>query len=237
MISPCHRPLVGALLACIAASATAGRPLATDDAATADAERCQVEAWLARGQDDRTYVLAGACGVAQGIEVGVEATRTSPRQGAAVDAGLALKWAPAAATFDTALGELRLGAKAAPVATRPSSGDWDLSGFGVLALASLALGPAAAVHLNLGPQRDLEAHRTFTRLNAAVTWVPVDAALLFGEVQAADSRALGGPVVRTAGARWWLAKDTFGVDLTASRTAGSNDTQWSIGFGWYGFGL
>ena len=53
------------LLSCAAAAPVlAGRPLATDDAVTADAKTCQIETWHERAGPDRAWVLAPACGVA-----------------------------------------------------------------------------------------------------------------------------------------------------------------------------
>jgi hypothetical protein len=71
-------------------------------------------------------------------------------------------------------------------------------------------------------------------VNLAAAWTPASAALVFAEVQASDRRALSGPTVRTVGGRWWLVDGEIGLDLTASREAGSDRTRWSIGFGWYG---
>ena len=65
-----------AVLLCAAPLAMAGRPLSSDDASTADAGTCQVEAWSARDTRDtndtrsasaRSVVLAPACGLAAGL--------------------------------------------------------------------------------------------------------------------------------------------------------------------------
>jgi hypothetical protein len=234
MSSRCNHLLAGALLASLAAPALAGRPLATDDAATADVGRCQLESWSAKREDDRNFVLSGACGAAAGLEIGLEAARARPRNDTELEAGVALKWAPAAATFGTPLGELRLGAKAALGSLHPRSADWELASVGALGLASLATSSTTALHLNLGALHDRDSGRTGALLNVAATWSPASAALLFAEVQATDRRSVGPATVRTAGARWWIVPDTFGLDLTVSRAAGSDTTQWSLGFGWYG---
>ena len=52
--------------------AWAGRPLSTDDAATAGAATCQAESWFQRAEGARDVVLAPACGLGDAVEVGLE---------------------------------------------------------------------------------------------------------------------------------------------------------------------
>ena len=61
---------------------------------------------------------------------------------------------------------------------------------------------------------------------------------LFAEVQANSKRTVFGGTLATAGARWWLNKDTLGLDLTAGRESGVHGaTVWTLGLCWYGIGL
>lgn len=221
-----------------ASSAWAGRPLATDDAATADARSCQLESWLERAGADRALVLAPACGLVAGVELGAEFVRPRLRDEVRAEGGLALKWVPAAASLQTPAGAVDLGLKLATSHRRPVDGGWRRDGHAALALASLAPADGWTLHTNLGVQHDRDSGRNATLLNLALDWTPRDAALLFAEVQANDRRPLLGGAVRSAGARWWLLGDRFGIDLTASREAGaSGPTRWSLGFGWYGLGV
>ena len=63
--------------------AHAGRPLAVEDAGVNPVGQCQVESWLERGLasgSETHLVLAPACGVFDGVELGLEggwAQRTS----------------------------------------------------------------------------------------------------------------------------------------------------------------
>ena len=59
-------------------AANAGRPLASDDAGTADAGTCQVEVWAERSDRDRATVIAPACGIAKGVELGSDYTLPCP---------------------------------------------------------------------------------------------------------------------------------------------------------------
>lgn len=234
-VDGCAR-LAGVLLTGAVVTAHAARPLATDDAGVAASGSCQIEAWVEQAPGERAEVLAGACGVAEGLELGVEATRTRPRGDKVADATIGLKWAPEALVFDTGLGRLRLGAKAGLATTQPVAGGWKLSGAAAAALASLEWNSELGMHFNVGPQHDRESGRVSTLLHMAATWTPCQSALLFAELALNDHRASDGGAIRTAGARWWLVHEKLGIDLSASRTVGSAATVWSLGFGWYGLG-
>lgn len=224
------------LLSSGCAVALAGRPLATDDAAVAETGSCQVEAWLERGGDERAYVLAPACGIAERWELGGNVTRIRTDGDGETALGLAAKWLPLADPLDTPIGALSLGVKLAVGADRSRGAGWRVESIGALALASIEVRPTIQVHLNLGPVRERATSTTHTMFNAAMVWSPTEKALLFAEVQATDT-ASSGRTVRTAGGRWWLLPDRLGLDVTASRQSGSrNGTLWTLGFGWYGLG-
>lgn len=221
----------------LAGQASAGRPLATDDAATADSGRCQLESWFARAGADRALVLAPACGIASGMELGVDYTVRRPRHPTHSSGGLAVKWVPEAWRSQTRLGTVDLGLKLGSGYERPAGAGWHSSQSLALALVSWTPNADWAVHANLGPVRQRGGGANATLLNVAVSWAPSERVLIFGESQANDRRASFGGTVNTAGARWWVMKDKFGLDLTAGREAGAGTpTAWTLGFGWYGLG-
>lgn len=229
---------------CVAASllpaltAHAGRPLASDDAGTADAGTCQVEAWAEKAGADRASVLAPACGVLPGLELGADYTQPRPRDPVRAEAGLALKLAPESWKLGSGDGAVRLGLKAGAAWIKPSDAGWQGSGSSLLGLATLPLGESFELHLNLGLGRD-KASRTRAGLaNVAVVWTPTEPLLLFAEVQANSKRDVFGATVASVGARWWLVPDKLGLDLSASREATSGATTlWTLGLGWYGIGF
>lgn len=223
----------------LAGQALAGRPLSTDDPNTADTGTCQVELWTerSRGRADGSTVLAPACGLAPGLELGVEHRWARPGQDLRASAGLGLKWGPDFAQRKTALGPLALGLKLALGYDRPAAAGWRHNGLGLLALAVLQPTEQLQLLANLGPVRDAASGSATTQMNLALAWTPLPAALLFAETQANDRPASAGATVNTLGGRWWLLPEHLGLDLSASRAAGSGlGTRWSLGLGWYGIG-
>lgn len=67
----------------------AGRPLASDDAGTADAGTSQIESRLERAGSARAWDLAPACGIAKGMEIGADYTLPHPRDALRATGGLA----------------------------------------------------------------------------------------------------------------------------------------------------
>ena len=228
----------GLILVAMLSNAQAGRPLASDDASTADAGTCQVEAWTERAGSDRAHVLSTACGVAPGVEIGADFTWAGKGQSPTSQAGLALKWAPESGAFKTAAGDVRLGLKLSGAWQRPPGRAWQSAQPQLLGLLSLQATPTLALHANLGATRDGASSAQATLLNLALAWTPSEPLLLFAETQANDRRALLGGTVSSVGARWWLLRERLGLDLTASREAGAGGpTRWTLGLGWYGLGL
>jgi hypothetical protein len=220
----------------LAVPAHAGRPLATDDAATAGASTCQLEGWFQRNSAQREWVLAPACGIGESFELGLEGVRPSPRDGVHFGGAVALKWVPGA-KFATPLGALVLGAKAGASHAKPPGGQWRHTGADVAALASLAPSDRWSLHANAGTRRERDAGVNASVLNVAAAYESADSWLAFVEALANDRRPLLGNVVRGAGVRWWVTKDRLGFDVTASRQAGgTGGTLWTVGFGWYGIG-
>jgi hypothetical protein len=232
------RSLLLVLLSTFPLWATAGRPLATDDAGTAPAGSCQAEAWGEKAGSDRAWVLAPACGIAAGVEAGAEYRRPRPRGTVRGQGGLALKWVPADWTLETGAGELNLGLKASAGWAQLAGGHWQRSGASLLGLVSWSPGPAWTVHANLGAARDTASASSAALLNLALVWTPVERLLLVVETQRNDRRDVFGGAVNSVAARWWLLKDALGLDLSASRESRSGGpTQWTLGLGWYGIGL
>jgi hypothetical protein len=235
MINTPRLALLAAALAALTATAWAGRPLATDDAGTAEVGTCQVEGWIERAGSEGAWVVAPACGVAKGLELGADHTRPRHRDELRGSAGLALKWVPEAWRADSPAGEIGFGLKLAQSFDRPAGAGWRGSETGALALATLQPGGDWTVHANLGAARERSSGSTAALLNLAVVWTPHEQALLFAETQANNRRPVFGGTLNTVGGRWWLAKDRVGLDLTASREAGiGGATLWTVGLGWYG---
>lgn len=231
----------GAGLFLAAGSAHAGRPLSTDDAATADAGTCQLEAWQDRQPGVRALTLAPACGVAAGLEVDLQATAFRPSEPVRGERGIALKWVPAAARLDTPAGELALGLKLSADQQRAAGTGWRGDGRSALALFSLQASPAVAWHLNLGLAESRQAQRRAGLLNLALAWTPHESVLLFGEVLTNSRREVFGGTEGALGARWWVVPERLGLDFTAARQAGAGAgggaaTRWGVGLGWYGIG-
>ncbi len=221
------------LLTC-AIGAQAGRPLSSDDAGTADPGSCSLESWGEKAGSERALVLAPACGVAEGWEIGFDYTHPHPRDELRGEAGLAVKWVPKSWAVLTPAGQINFGLKVGVGYEHPADSGWRRNGQGLLGLATLVVNEGFAVHANLGPQQDRASAQTATALNLAMVWVPHPAGLLFAEVQTNDRRSLMGNTMRTVGGLWWLTPDKLGISLTASQQAGNSQTLWTLGFGWYG---
>ena len=212
--------------------AQAGRPLATDDAATNVGGVCQIESWVDRSDPGHATVFAPACGLTDTVELGLEFVRGSPRSAVAQERAVALKWADP----DVKLGDWRFGAKLGFSQSRePGGAGWQSASRPLLlGLASLPISDSLALHLNLGHERRGVDRQSATVYGAALAWTPIAQALLFAEWNGDDRSA----PLRTAGARWWLVAGTLGLDLTSSRQAATRDSAVvGVGLGRYGIGL
>ena len=220
--------------------AWAGRPLGTDDAGTADAGTCQIEGWQQRSRSDRALVVAPACGVAPGLEVGIDDTR---RTGDAVHgAGLALKWLPQGAAGPTwadttAFGDVSAGLKLSLAYRRQPGESWRHRDSNLLLLVSTKFNDTLTLHTNLGAIRNQAEKINAGLFNIALVATPNERVLLFAESQTNSRQATFGPTVNTIGGRWWVIKQRFGLDATASRAIGQPGATYTLGFGWYGLTL
>ena len=223
-------------LCAVSPLAMAGRPLSTDDAATADAGTCQVETWHERTGSERALVVAPACGLMPGLELGLDSTWPTPRDVVRQEAGVAVKLVPPSWKLDTAAGELNFGLKLAGGWLKPAAAKWQGSEVSVLGLASLKASEQVSVHANVGAARDRASSEKATLLNLAVAWAPRESFLVFAEAQGNSKKDVFGGTVTTAGARWWLVHEKLGLDLTASRESGGGSKRYTVGLGWYGIG-
>lgn len=219
-------------------AAHAGRPLLTDDAGVADRGTCQVESWLERQGPARSWVVAPACGVAAGLELGADYTVPRPRDAVSAEAGLALKWVPEGWKLDSPVGEINAGLKLSGAWQQPTGAGWQAAGSSLMGLMTWKAGESITVHTNIGLARDRSSGQRAALFNAAVVWTPLERLLLVAETQGNSKREVFGGTVYGLGARWWLVKDTLGLDLTTSRESVSGaKAVWTLGLGWYGIGL
>ncbi|HKX94540.1 MAG TPA: hypothetical protein VJM48_07545 [Methylibium sp.] len=215
------------LLAGIATGADAGRPLATDDAATVGEGQCQLEAWIESPRRGHGLVAAPACGLTASAELGVELARSRVAGQTAESATLAAKWVAGELGWT----DWALGAKVYAGRSRERPGPWQADERGALLLASRSLAPQWAVHANLGIAHRPGAGRSDALAKLATVWQPAPAFLAFAEIEAQQRAA----TTQSAGLRWWLVPERLGMDFTASRDVGVPDSRRvTVGFGWYG---
>lgn len=232
--SPCWLGRASVLMAVgglFASASEAGRPLSTDDAATAGASTCQVESWFQRAEGAREVVLAPACGVGESVEVGLEWRSLGGDAGSGRMLSIGVKWVDPAWQW----GPARFGIKAYGGRDRAQGEGWHTANRGLVGLLSLELSAQWQLHLNFGEEyvhvpRQHQAHG-----HAALTWVPSEDWMLFGEALA--TRGQGG-ALQSLGLRRWILADRLGLDLTRGRVAGQSGSGfWTAGVGWYGIGL
>jgi len=226
-------------LALSASAAHAGRPLATDDAGTAEAGSCQVELWQDRTSQARDTVLAPACGLPGGLEIGAEHVWPRPAADLRGAGALSLKWAPPQARRETAAGELAFGLKLALDVERPADAGLRHAGSSVLALATLRPGKDLALHLNLGlatARGSGPAAGSGWVARAALAWTPSEPWLVFAEALGNGRPAAFGSTVLATGVRRWIVPERLGLDLTLARERGGPRVL-GAGLGWYGIGL
>lgn len=223
--------LAGASLGLLTSAlpAQAGRPLAVEDAGVNEVAQCQLESWFSRTSGASTsLVLAPACGILPGLEIGLEAD--IPRQTSTTDAGrgLALKWVPSWAQH----GDWAFGAKLSVGRDMPAgSGQWEAAPTSLLVIGTYTINEQLTAHINLG--RDHEHHPKNQRATAgvALAWTPHERWLVFAELTGAEQQSAN----RGAGARYWLIPEVLGLDATISKANAVKDsTNWTLGLGWYG---
>ena len=222
-------PLLGLLAVQVVHAA---RPMATDDTATTAAGECQIEAWGERVDNERSQVLAPACGLTDTLELDAGLSRIQGG-GATINAMvLGLKWVPTGAAWDTALGTVRLGLLGGVLWTRATGDRWKTDSAALIGLSGLEFSADWNLYANFVTTRDLDTGKHVNGLRAALAWQPDDRVLLFVEgLRSSDSSN-----VRNAGFRLWAIPEVLGLDVVTTRSAGGGLTI-SVGFGWYGIRL
>lgn len=212
--------------------AHAGRPMATDDTQTLARGDCQIEAWGEHADAERSQVLAPACGLTDTLEFDTAASRIVGSSAKATALAAGLKWVPAEAVWETALGTIGLGVEAGVFWARDAASGWRADSMALVALGSLAMGSQWNLYANLIATRRQSDGKWGSGLRTALAWQPDERGLLFVEGLAATDSTR----VRNAGFRWWVVPQVLGFDLVATRSTASG-LSLSLGFGWYGIRL
>jgi hypothetical protein len=206
--------------------------MATDDTYTADRGECQIEVWGEHADAERSQVLAPACGITDTLEFDAGASRNvgSGTQVNGLVAGL--KWVPADAFFETALGTVGLGVESGVFWARDPALGWRADNLAVVLLGSLAMGPAWNLYANVLTIRSLSDGKHVNGVRMALAWQPHERWLAFAEGLAATDSSN----VRNVGMRWWAVPGVLGLDIVTTRSAASG-LSLSFGLGWYGIRL
>lgn len=225
--------LMSAALLTLSLPALAGRPLGTDDAGTVGNQQCQLEAWRETAKETHGWTISPACGLGE-FELGLEASATRLPEAQTEQAqSLALKWGPQALQF----GPLSFGAKLWTGRSKTSpAGEEEWQGYrpvenGALLLGSWEIGEGLNLHANLGSARDRVDKKNARLANLALTWDAHERVMLFAELQ--NQQRAG--TTQATGLRIWAIPEKLGIDFTAARVAGVQDSRsFTLGFGWYG---
>ena len=137
--------------------------MATDDTATAAAGECQIEAWGERIDDERSQVLAPACGLTDTLDLDTAVSRIQGGGASLNGLVLELKWVPANAAWETDLGTVRLGLEGGVFWTRATGQRWKADAASLIALSSLEVAPTWNLYANLAITRDLATGRREVR--------------------------------------------------------------------------
>ncbi|HYN61875.1 MAG TPA: hypothetical protein VET87_20415 [Rubrivivax sp.] len=206
--------------------------MATDDTATSAAGECQIEAWGERIDDERSQILAPACGLTDTLELDTAVLRVQSGSASVSGLGLGLKWVPTHAAWETALGTVRLGLQGGVFWARASGERWKADSAALVGLSGLEFAPAWNLYANFATARNLDTGKHVNGLRLALAWQPDERVLLFVEgLRANDSSNL-----RNAGFRLWAIPDVLGLDAVTTRSA-TGGLTFSVGLGWYGIRL
>ncbi len=212
----------------MASTSFAGRPLSVEDAGVNPLGQCQLESWVDQTSQELGLVLAPACGVVEGLELGIEFD--IPRHKSKRDAGraVALKWAP----VDFAGPNWSFGAKLAISQVKlAGESSWRSGATSLQGIASYNVATNWTAHVNLGVDMVRNPSEALGTVGAAAVWTPHKNWLFFAEVSGAEKDT----ATRTMGTRFWLMPDELGLDLTAGRANGRHEpTAYTLGVSWYG---
>lgn len=234
----CRRAVAAAVagVALGAGPGWAARPMATDDTSTAGSGTCQAEAWTERVDASRSVTLAPACGLTEELELDSSFSRVAGQSLPLSAAAAGLKWVPEAASFETALGRVRLGGIAFGAWARDAARGWRGDYVALVGLASLTPVPELNLYVNAFVTHSLDRGPKLGGARAAIAWQPGDRWLLFVEgLTASDAtRSVN------AGLRYWLQPDVLGLDVVGSRPKAGGQSfgaSVGVGIGWYGLRL
>ena len=211
---------LAALMGALAASAHAGQPLVTDDAAVVAPKTCQLEAWIDSEHEGRQYWAQPACNFTGNLELAVGGARTVPHSGATSSlVQLQAKTVLFSADDDAWSFGMAAGAGRD---TATSHGRSAFQLYYARALASLHPSSDLEIDLNLGAA-NVYGTGTFAVAAAAVQYTIAGHVQLLGEVY----RGEPGRASYQVGARYIVVPDRFEAYASyGNRFNGSSD-QWS----------
>jgi hypothetical protein len=226
------RIAVSLLLTLAIDSVWAARPMATDDTNTSPAQVCQLEVWGERVNDERSQVIAPACGITDTLELDTGISRIQGGGASVNGLVVGLKWVPSNNVYDTALGTARFGLEGGVFWARQAGGSWHAESIALVGLGSLQFAPSWNLYANLITSRIQATGKHVNGLRTALAWQPDERVLLFAE----GLRYSDGGNLRNAGMRLWAIPEVLGLDIVSSRSAGGG-LSFSVGIGWYGIAL
>jgi len=207
------------LLGAIAASAHAGQPLVTDDAAVVAPKTCQLEAWIASGHEGREYWAQPACNFTGNLELAVGGARAVPHSGATSSLEQLQAKTVLFSADDDAWSFGILAGAGRDTGTPHGGSAFQL--YSAKALASLHPSNDLEIDLNLGAA-NVYGTGTFAVAAAAVQYT-IGHVQLLGEVY----RGEPGHASYQVGARYIVVPDRFEAYASyGNRFSGSSD-QWS----------
>lgn len=217
--------LCSAALFAAAGTATAARPMITDDARIVDPKACQVESWVRFERGERAAWAVPGCNPTGNLELSAGGAYGDGDAGRGVRATLLQ-----AKTLVRPLSPDGVGWGVAVGAAR-DRGAGGSSGLGdpylYLPVSAAFRGEDVVVHLNVGATRDRAAGRTEATWGLGTEWRLAGRTQLVAE---AFGQGSGRPHLH-AGLRAWVVPDRVQVDATVGeRIGGGRDARWvSIG--------
>ena len=212
-----------------AANAWAGRPLSTEDASILEPGRCQVEAWIDRGDDRTTGWFVPACNLGLNTEFQAGFARTREQgESRFSDAYLQAKTILRKMTEQEPWGVgLVLGVIKQPL--NEVHRGWD-NPFVLVPFTQAICNTPLTFHANVGWARNRETRRDVTLWGAALEATVSERFTLLGEAYGENSTR---PFVRFGG-RWSALPQKLDVDLTyVTRPGGTREERFiSLGVTW-----
>jgi len=218
--------IAAAILACIAPSAEAARPMVTDDARIVDAKSCQVESWIKRNRDSTEAWALPACNPTGNLELTFGGARTYEHGDSAFTDHVAQAKAifrPLEADnwgFGLAVGTIRR-------PHREIATGWPGDYYAYVPISASFAQDAWIVHVNVGATRKRDERRTQGTWGLGNEIKLRDDLILIPEMFASDR---GRPFYQV-GLRFWVVKDRVQVDTTyGDRAVSGTEERWiSIG--------